>query len=208
MSTPNSCWPPSKRPWTMPRPQSLIPNLWKRLTPPLQRRNPQPKNPNPLTEKVSLVLKKSYWKSFAYEKELKLLLGMFLLFVILFSWGSVLLELHFSGVLISSKTIEWYRADQNKLQLKRLMTKKHASWLFKSMLGRVSRKSEWWAQWHKILQTTFPPVNTKQLKLLKVFVELRNNVEKCAEILWLFLRFAVLSDFYQYIIYLETWERK
>ena len=71
MWTPNSCW-PRKRPWTTPRPPwpplNLIPNLWKRLTPPLQRRNPQPKNPSPLTEKVSLVLKNSNRQSFAQER--------------------------------------------------------------------------------------------------------------------------------------------
>ena len=85
MWTPNSCW-PRKRPWTTPRPPwpplNLIPNLWKRLTPPLQKRNPQPKNPSPLTEKVR---KSCIQKGSAKKGALNVVLW----FVILFICSSV-----------------------------------------------------------------------------------------------------------------------
>ena len=213
MWTPNSCW-PRKRPWTTPRPPwpplNLIPNLWKRLTPPLQRRNPQPKNPSPLTEKVSLVLKKSYRKSFAKEKELKLLLGMFLLFVILYIWSWVLSDLYLLGPYTPYFCWKLSRkqADKNGLHVKRFTILRNTILGFlKVCLREYQEKWVMSPMTQKFTSYIFTCEDwTMKLPKNQNLVELGTNwsltnVVKCAEIPWLFLRFElavllVLSAYY------------
>lgn len=78
----------------------------KKADTPAAEKKPATKESKPVNRDGKPCTEKSYRKSFAKEKELKQPIGMFLWFVILFIWSSVLTDLYLFGTLLLSKTIE------------------------------------------------------------------------------------------------------